>query len=208
MWRPNSYKQCQLNLLGLGAIKLLAETVKEILNIEESLLLTPFDPWREDMTLLRNVGIRLPSDGALYPRRHPRIQGREKYQNPIVLNVIRWAARRNHQRPDCTTFFVQGLWEVTWPSSFVTPTPDCRLKCASLGPLHNFNQYSGISEYIYYGMLNDIDQATSIWQPVYIHFCQTICCNDVLSSFCADGRCLISLSRTGEGQTATDLLVF
>lgn len=36
----------------------------------------------------------------------------------------------------------------------------------------------------------------------------SVCCNDVLSSFCADGRGLISLSRTGEGQTETDLLVF
>jgi hypothetical protein len=188
--------------------KAITGTITEILHIAQSVLLTPIDPWREDMTLFRNVGIRLPSDGALRHRRYPRIQGRKKHQNPFVLNVIQWAARRNHQRQGCTIFFIQGLWEVTWPSSFVTRTSDCRLKCASLGSLHNFNHYSGIFGYIYYDMLNDVDQATSIWQPVYIHFCQTICRNDVLSSFCADGRGLISLSRTGEGQTATDLLVF
>jgi hypothetical protein len=33
--------------------------------------------------MLRNVGIRLPSDGALYPRRHPRIQGWENIKTRL-----------------------------------------------------------------------------------------------------------------------------
>jgi hypothetical protein len=131
-----------------------------------------------------------------------------KHQNPRIWNIIQWALRMNLQRPSCTISFIQGLWKVTWPSSFVTPTPNCRLKCGSLGPLHNFTIQAFLNIYIYCGMVNDIDQTTSIWQPMSIHFYQTICCNDALSSFCADGSGMISLSRTGEGQMTSDLLVF